>query len=69
MSDRNIVLEHKKEFRRLMELIWSLYDKVPKEGKEEAQRLIDDWFNDRITYDQLIRELEKLTLRSGGKSE
>ncbi|MEB3778929.1 MAG: hypothetical protein GSR85_01665 [Desulfurococcales archaeon] len=60
MSGKNIVLEHKREFRRLMERIWSLYDRVPKEGKAKAQRLIDDWFNSKITYDQLVEELEKL---------
>ena len=60
MSSKNIVLEHKREFRKLMERIWSLYDRVPKERRAEAQRLIDNWFNGGMTYDQLVEELEKL---------
>ena len=60
VSSKNIVLEHKREFRKLMERIWSLYDRVPKERKVKAQRLIDNWFNGEITYDQLVEELEKL---------
>lgn len=59
-EEENIVLLHKEEYRRMMAKIWSLYDRVPKRRKKEAQKIIEEWIEDKITYDRLLEELEKL---------
>ncbi len=56
----DIVLLHKEEYRRMMAKVWSLYDRVPERNKKKAQKVIDDWIHDKITYEELIKELEKL---------
>lgn len=61
MAGEDIVLLHEREYRHMMAKIWSLYDKVPKDRKKEAQKMIDEWIRDKKTYNQLIKELEKLT--------
>ncbi len=56
----DVVELHKREMRRLMAEIWRRYDRIPEERKEQAKRLIEAWFNDEITYEELLRQLEQL---------
>lgn len=59
-EEENIVLLHKEKYRRMMAKIWSLYDKVPKRRKKKALKIIEEWIQDKIAYDRLVEELEKL---------
>jgi len=56
----DVVELHKREMRRIMAEIWRRYDRVPQDRKEKAKELIEAWFNDEITYEELLRRLEQL---------
>ena len=62
MSSRiiDIVELHKREMRRIMAEVWRRYDRVPEERKAEARRLIEAWFNDELSYEELLAKLEEL---------
>jgi len=59
-----IAVEHKREMRRIMAEVWRRYDRVPEERKAEARRLIEAWFNDELSYEELLAKLEELAAKN-----
>jgi len=56
----NPVVEHMKARKIMMARVWALYDRVPPGRKKKAQKLIDEWHEGKISYEELLRELRKL---------
>ncbi len=59
-----IAAEHKREIRRIMAEVWRRYDRVPEERKAEARKLIETWFNDELSYEELLAKLEELATKN-----